>query len=309
MYIYKITNLLNNKLYIGKTTKTIKQRFKKHIMDAFSQKHPRNTKICNALRKYGVENFKIEEVCKCETKEELNEREIYYIKYYNTIDDGYNISKGGDGGWTSYHTNKAQKELMKWRKGKTYEEIYGKDKAEKIKKLISDGEKGKFVSDDTKEKIRKNSIQWWKDNYEKGCETNKQIAKKGCEHHMYGHTHTLEARKKISLSKKNKTYEEIYGLDEALKMKEKRKIRMMDSKNPSFKDIDMIKVFELLIENPYMKLDIISSMMGVSRNTLSRKIKKQLNIKNIQIFRMKESEDLKKIFKETKDKLENGKNN
>ena len=134
MYIYKIINKINGKMYIGKTTKTIESRFKKHIEDAFIGK--RKTKICNALRKYGKDNFIIEEICQCSSKEELNEKEIYYIALYKTQELGYNISKGGDGGITPYHTNEKQISLFKARKGKTYEEIYGEEKAKEIKEYM-----------------------------------------------------------------------------------------------------------------------------------------------------------------------------
>ena len=95
--IYKITNLVNNKIYIGQTINSIDKRFKQHL----SQVNCAN--ICSALysafTKYGKENFIIEEIDTANTQEELNEKEQYWIKYYNSVIDGYNetdaISKCG----------------------------------------------------------------------------------------------------------------------------------------------------------------------------------------------------------------------
>lgn len=58
MFIYKITNNLNNKIYIGQTSRTIAERFLEHINAA--NKGTLNTHLCRAMRKYGVENFKVE---------------------------------------------------------------------------------------------------------------------------------------------------------------------------------------------------------------------------------------------------------
>ena len=59
-YIYKITNLINNKLYIGQTTKSLEWRWLKHQKDSITYKHHLDTKFARAIRKYGVDNFKIE---------------------------------------------------------------------------------------------------------------------------------------------------------------------------------------------------------------------------------------------------------
>ena len=94
-YIYKITNLINNKEYIGKTSLTIEERFKRHIIDSRkreSEKRP----LYDAFNKYGIENFIIEKVEEC-SDDLLNEKESYWIKYYNTFHNGYNATLGGDG--------------------------------------------------------------------------------------------------------------------------------------------------------------------------------------------------------------------
>lgn len=88
--IYKITNKVNGKSYIGQTRYTIEFRWKQH------QHKKDNTYFHNAIHKYGIENFSIEVLEECNI-EDLNSREIYYIAKYDTFNNGYNLTIGGDG--------------------------------------------------------------------------------------------------------------------------------------------------------------------------------------------------------------------
>ena len=94
-YIYLITNQINNKKYVGKTTKSIKERWEEHLKDSKKEKCEIRP-LYRAIRKYGIENFTIEEIEKCNIIS-LSEKEQYWIKYYNTYEDGYNATLGGDG--------------------------------------------------------------------------------------------------------------------------------------------------------------------------------------------------------------------
>ena len=97
MWIYKITNIQNNKVYIGQTVRPIEQRFKRHLTDALN--NILDTHFARAIRKYGKENFIIEQIDEAQTQDELNQKEQYWIKYYNSVNEGYNetdaISKCG----------------------------------------------------------------------------------------------------------------------------------------------------------------------------------------------------------------------
>lgn len=100
MYIYKITNKINNKIYIGQVyNKTIYDRFNRHIKCASPTS---SSKLARAIYKYGSDNFVIEEIDKANSLEELNKKEIYWISYYNSTNHniGYNLTNGGDGGNT-----------------------------------------------------------------------------------------------------------------------------------------------------------------------------------------------------------------
>ena len=96
-FIYKITNSVNGKVYIGKTMRTIPERWKEHIRDSFKPGLSYTSILHCSIRKHGVEAFSVEQVEECDNKT-LNDREKYWISQYNSMDGGYNISLGG-GGW------------------------------------------------------------------------------------------------------------------------------------------------------------------------------------------------------------------
>lgn len=88
MYIYKIENLQNGKVYIGQSIRPIHKRFQRHINDALN--NILDTHFARAIRKYGKESFAISLIEECKTQEELNIREQYWIRHYNATVDGYN---------------------------------------------------------------------------------------------------------------------------------------------------------------------------------------------------------------------------
>lgn len=102
--IYKIINLVNGKIYVGQTTKTIEARFKKHSTA--------DSLIGQAIRKYGKENFKLELIAECETVEEANELEMHWIKELNCkAPNGYNLTDGGEGRRGCTHSDEAREKL------------------------------------------------------------------------------------------------------------------------------------------------------------------------------------------------------
>ena len=95
-FIYKITNKLNNKVYIGQTIQKPIERFYQHCAKK-CDKYILNMVIHKAIFKYGKDNFTFE-VIEEVPRQQLNEREEYWIKYYNSYTDGYNSTKGGQKG-------------------------------------------------------------------------------------------------------------------------------------------------------------------------------------------------------------------
>ena len=99
LVVYKVTNLINGKLYIGKTRIGINARWKRHC---YSGQCPR---LRAAIDKYGKEAFKIEVIEKCKDYKELNKRERFWIAYYDTTHTGYNVLEGGNEIPALHHTH------------------------------------------------------------------------------------------------------------------------------------------------------------------------------------------------------------
>ena len=110
--IYKITNLINGKVYIGQTKRNFDERYNGtgngaekvynyHMYRKNHEGHYYNVHLCNSMEKYGFENFKVEEeIDIAYSKKELDELEIKYIKEYNSSNPkfGYNKTEGGESG-------------------------------------------------------------------------------------------------------------------------------------------------------------------------------------------------------------------
>lgn len=92
-YIYKITNDINDKIYIGQTSFSLEKRWREHLAD--SQKPEKeNRPLYRAMKKYGKEHFHISLV---EETTNPSEREQYWIQYFNSYHFGYNATIGGEG--------------------------------------------------------------------------------------------------------------------------------------------------------------------------------------------------------------------
>lgn len=118
-FIYKITNLQNNKVYIGQTATSLDRRFRQHQTAAFTLclKRP----LYNAMRKYGLDSFKIE-LLEEVSSSEASEREQFYIKLYESfapLGKGYNATRGGEGNILLDYDLISQL----WRDGKSIAEI------------------------------------------------------------------------------------------------------------------------------------------------------------------------------------------
>lgn len=111
--IYSITNIINGKKYIGKS-KNIKSRWSHHKGSLRRGKHDNNY-LQNSWSKYGEDNFKFEILYVTQDEKQLNEKEIYYIKKYKTLNSnfGYNIRSGGEGGYMGESSKIKLRKAMK----------------------------------------------------------------------------------------------------------------------------------------------------------------------------------------------------
>lgn len=146
--IYKITNLVNGKCYIGQSN-NIKRRFVEH-----KNLHRRGCRLVHAaIQKYGVENFSFEVLEECELGE-LDEREIFYISKLNPA---YNIASGGSG--NPSHT--VSEEVRQVLREKAMEYWNNKPEEERnriIRENLTGPRKGHPVSEETKDKLRRKNV-------------------------------------------------------------------------------------------------------------------------------------------------------
>ena len=197
--VYLITNLTNNKKYVGITIRSIEIRFREHLRDAFDNKRiSHNKPICNAIRKYGKEKFKIELIEEFNniTQDFLLDRESINIDKYDTFIDngkGYNLIKKST---QNLIYSKLTREKLHNNSIGNKNPFYGKKHNKNTKKILSElakkktGNKNPFYDKHpTKESIEKR-LNTFKKNYKKE------------NHPMFGRHHTKESKRKMSKRQK-----------------------------------------------------------------------------------------------------------
>lgn len=242
MIIYKTTNLVNGKIYIGQDKNN-------------NHTYLGSGKILHlAFQKHGIENFNKEIIEECESIEELNEREKYWISFYNSTNRsiGYNIALGGNGGDTlSKHPNKKEignrigesnkrlwedevykTKMSEIRKNQVTEETreklsklskgennpnYGKHHSEEIKNKIRTKAIGRIVTEETRKKISEANTGKLGNNW--SDEQKRNHSKLMSEKNPFkGKTHTNEVKQRISeANKKPKSKEHKRKISETLK--------------------------------------------------------------------------------------------
>ena len=241
MIIYKTTNLINGKIYIGKDTKNNPTYLGSGKL------------LCQSIKKYGIDNFRKDIIEECTTKEMLDEREKYWIDLYRSTERniGYNIALGGEGGDTiSNHPDKDRisKKHSEWMKENN--PVRGKKRSKESIEIWKESFVGKYRgknnsnfggkrTESTKDKISTARKKWWNDlsddEREKICKkiskanTGKETPLKGKVNKKHsewmkennpfrGKTHTDEVKQRISeANKKPKSEETKRKLSEANK--------------------------------------------------------------------------------------------
>ena len=248
--IYKVTNKINGKVYIGQSV-DIGRRWHQHMTaedDIYFHK---------AIQKYGVENFEWEVIEQCK-KKDLDEREIYWIEYYDSFNNGYNCTKGG-GGCNGAPLHQCSGEAnSNWKGGisldpeysKQWYEVNKEKMKEKMKKYYKTNkekrkEQMKEYSKANKDKIKEYDKQYYEENKEKRkqqmkehYETNKEKRK---EYYEVNKEKIKEKKKeyyevnKEKIKQQMKEYNKQYYEAHKEELKEKRKQRNKKSmKNTLF---------------------------------------------------------------------------
>lgn len=159
MIIYMATNKINGKEYIGQTVGNLQKRKRQHIRRALSENN--NVYFCNAIRKHGPDNFDWEILHdNINDIDDLNRLEVYYIKLYDTYNNGYNLTLGGGGRSGCIVSDVTKKKLSVLNEGKNNRmygscrsgkeaPMYGKRHSKETKKKMSEGRIGKYYGKDS----------------------------------------------------------------------------------------------------------------------------------------------------------------
>lgn len=229
--IYLITNLDNDKKYVGLTKFSITERFYQHVKRGFL--------LTEAIKKYGEDKFFIELIEEVDTAGRAYELEQYYIKEYNTkVPYGYNLTDGGDGifGWevTEEYRQECSERVKQLHKEKKVG-MYGKNHSNETKRKMSVASKGKSkpwligrkLSPESIEKLRQINL---------GRVLSDETRKKISENHhdvngennpMYGKKHSPETIEKLREKAKNRPKrvwinngieEKLMNIDESIPM-------------------------------------------------------------------------------------------
>jgi group I intron endonuclease len=137
VYVYKMTNLVNGRVYIGKTIRGYRQRWKEH-KDELNRGQHYNAWLQEDWKTYGEDGFTFELLVQCNSEEEANETKKRFILWYGSYNPvrGYNRTFGGDGGT---HTDEVKQQISK----------------------TLTGFKRPPMSEETKEKLRKAALAQW----------------------------------------------------------------------------------------------------------------------------------------------------
>lgn len=169
--IYAIQNKINKKMYIGMTT-DFKDRIEYHLWELRNNKH-HSIKLQRAFNKYGEDNFEyyVLEEMKESTSNQLAEKERDYIKKYDTYNNGYNCSLGGEKEKGYTPSQEAIRKLII--RNKTTKPMLGKHLSQKSKDKISKANKGKgngfygkTHSEENKKKFSEHAKKMWQEHYE-----------------------------------------------------------------------------------------------------------------------------------------------
>lgn len=151
MIVYKLTNKLNGKCYIGQTIQTLENRLKQHISCG-------NTIISKALNKYGVDNFEITVIDNASNMKQLNSKEIFWIGFYKSLTkyNGYNVKLGGKNSRLTEEEKKIISESTKKAlKKPEVKSKLGRNWTDNQRKEFSQLKKGTILSEDHKKSISK----------------------------------------------------------------------------------------------------------------------------------------------------------
>lgn len=278
MIVYKCTCLLDNRVYIGITTKPLNTRKSHHLSKARRGSH---LYFHKELMRVGFDNFKWEIINECNTQEELFNLEIKYISELksNNKEFGFNMTKGGEfpdpafgeanGMYGKTHTDEVKKILSDNVKGKTWEDRFGEEEAQIIKEKLINSHTGRKNSEKTLAKMRESS--YWKKNghlikgdknpnFGKHWDETKKNKVRGSNNGMYQKGYLLAGEN-------NGMFGKHHTEEASRRMSEKRKGRGNSRYRPIDNIEEIIKLFK-----EYKSIGKVAKMVGERYNKIKREL-------------------------------------
>ncbi|MBQ7171919.1 MAG: GIY-YIG nuclease family protein [Clostridia bacterium] len=230
MYIYKITNIINGKVYVGQTNNLEKRTYKHfYLAQNGCKRH-----LYNAMRYYGLENFEISIIEEC-SSDEASDREQYWIKEYKSTNKkyGYNKTDGGEmsNSWEHNDHKERTRRLLS-------EKLKGHAVNQEAIQRCADRRRGVPLTDECKKKISETL----KQKYRSG----ELIPNPPPHYDVTGLRHSEETKKKLSDYRAGKSYEEIYGDEVAKSLKAHRSECWKGENNPRRKCVSTEEIILLV---------------------------------------------------------------
>lgn len=198
MIIYKITNNITGKSYIGQTQFFLEFRWKQHLCESRINRKP--NKFRNAIRKYGIECWKFEIIEVVECFDDLNKKEQYWISFFDAMKCGYNSTSGGEGG--RIISNETKEKIRIGHLGRK-SPLRGVPRSEETKRKISETKTGRRSPSTILLNKSRTGIPHTK-------EHNKKISKAllGTKNSFFGRKHSEETKERIRQTQINKKRKE-----------------------------------------------------------------------------------------------------
>lgn len=190
--VYKITNKINNKLYIGITKRPLEYRWNlhKHCANRYKKLW---SHLYSAMRKYGIENFEINILKTCYSDKQLYRAEIYFIKKFDTTNrlKGYNISKGGEVSTAGRIVSRLTRKKLSLANKKRFENPIERER-------IATSLKGRIIGPRSEEVRAKISLAKLGRKHSEETKLRYSIMRRGKPSGWKGRKHSIETRKKLS---------------------------------------------------------------------------------------------------------------
>ena len=259
--IYKATNIVNGKIYIGQTIKSLKTRKNAHVSDALSVND--NNYFHSAIKKYGTKNFNWETIDRNDNREKLNLLEVFYIGYYDTfVGRGYNLNAGGNGNFGFSPSKETRKKLSLANSGKD-NPMYGKKHSDEAIKKMSIAATGK--------RSGKNNPNYGKKHSK---ETRKKISEAlmgkrvGEKNHNFGKPLSDETKRKLSIALTGKC-SPMRGKHHS----DETKRKLSEAKMGKYKGKDSPHAHAVIIGDKYFDTrDQAAEFVGVSPSLIRKRI-------------------------------------